>query len=191
MTLKLNIDHSLGPGRRALPVSFEVAREVGESDLHLVATQDVGSTPSPLQRITDRHHQLARLLASGTPESEASLICGYDPSRISNLKKSPAFQELLALYRKGAEQKWASTVERMAGVARDALEELSSRLEENPAKFTNMELAKITTELSDRTVGHDNGVEDAGLPTVIELVAGPSPANERTSLPEAGDGEGD
>ena len=61
--LNLNIEKAAGPGRRALPLEVAVIREVEESDLALLGAVDAGSVPQPLQRITDRHRSLARLLA--------------------------------------------------------------------------------------------------------------------------------
>lgn len=173
MSLNLNIEKLPGPGRRKVPVHFEIVREMGEADLGALATQDVGSTPAPIKRITDRHHSLARLLAAGTTEAEAAMITGYDSSRISILKNSPAFQELLALYRGEVDREFATVLDHMSGLSKDALLELRERMEETPDKFTNGELLRVITDLVDRTVS--DGPDHEKLPHVIELVAGDSP----------------
>ena len=98
MVLNLNIDKLAGPGRLPMPIEVEYVRELNEADLALMAAAPLGSQPPALKRLTDRHHALARLISAGTPEGEAALILGYDISRVSILKNSPAFQELLALY---------------------------------------------------------------------------------------------
>lgn len=166
---KLNIDTAAGPGRRAVPVEFDVLRDINEADIELIATRDAGSTPSPVQRITDRHHTLARLLASGVKEAEAALITGYDISRVSILKNSPAFTELLAIYRAEVDREFSTSLEHMGGLSRDALLELRERIELNPSDFSHRELLAIVTELNDRAEhGADIG---KNLPTRIELVA--------------------
>jgi hypothetical protein len=129
--LGLNITKMTGPGRLPVPLDVEYVRDVTEADLALMSIKPLGSTSPALQRITDRHHSLARLLAAGTTDTEAALITGYDISRISILKNSPAFQELLALYRSEVKREFASTLEHMAGVSRDAVlilrEQIGSR----------------------------------------------------------------
>lgn len=169
-TLQLNIDKVARPGRRALPVEYEVARQLTEADLVLVQTQPAGDSAPPLKRITDRHHSLARLLASGTPEDEAAAIVGYDNSRVSILKQSPAFQELMALYRKEVNHQFSTTLEHMSGLSRDALLELRQRIEEEPEKFTVNELKALVVELTDRTVAAED-ISGQKMPDIIELVA--------------------
>lgn len=174
MTLNLNIDKLAGPGRAAKPVEVEIVREITEADLELLAVKPAGSVPPPIKRLSDRHHALARLLAAGTSEADAGLITGYDASRISVLKNSPAFQELLELYRQEAKREFTSVLEHMAGISRDAVLELRERLEDTPERFTNNELMKLTVDFTDRTV--DRIMDDTAMPTVIELVA-PDPSS--------------
>lgn len=169
MTLNLNIDKLAGPGRLARPVQVEYVRDITEADLQLMATQPLGSSPPPLKRLTDRHHSLARLLAAGTSEADAALITNYDASRISILKNSPAFQELLDLYRLEVKREFATVIDHMAGLSRDAVIELRERIEETPERFTNNELLKLVTDFTDRTI--DRVLDDTRMPTVIELVA--------------------
>jgi len=166
--LNLNIAKMAGPGRLPTPLDVEYVRDINEADLALMAIQPLGSVPPALKRITDRHHSLARLLASGVPDGEAALITGYDISRVSILKNSPAFQELLALYQSETRREFTSVLEHMAGVSRDALLELRERLEEDAARFSNADLVKVATEFIDRTV---SGPEIADLPEVIELTS--------------------
>jgi hypothetical protein len=169
MDLKLNIVDMKRAGRPSKPLEAEVLRPITEADLALADTLDVSSAPPPLKRLTDRHHALARLLAAGTPEGEAALILNYDQSRISILKHSPAFQELLQLYRSEVDREFATTLEHMSGMTKDALVELRERLEDEPEKFSNRELLSIVTDMVDRA-DVDGG--DAKLPTRIEIVAG-------------------
>lgn len=169
MKLDLNIDHAAGRGRRALPLLAEVVRPINDGDLELLAQP--GHTAAPaLKRITDRHHSLARLLAAGTPESEAAAIVGYGVARVSILKDDPAFQELLALYRSEVNTQFSTTLEHMAGLSRDALLVLRDRMEEEPEKFTTNELLAVHKELHDRVTRDDfSSVEN--LPDIIELTS--------------------
>lgn len=166
--LGLNIVNLGGPGRPSKPLEAEVVRPLEMADLELAAITTRSSGPPPIKRITDRHHALARLLASGTPEGEAALILGYDVSRVSILKQSPAFQELLDVYRSEVDREFATTLDHMSGLSRDALLELRDRIEEEPEKFSNRELLSIINDMVDRS---DTDGQDAKLPTHIELVA--------------------
>ena len=172
MTLNLNIDKLAGPGRLPAQLDVEFVRDICEADLALMAVQPLGSTPPALKRITDRHHALARLIAAGTPQGEAAMITGYDNSRVSILMNSPAFTELVALYRGEVDREFATVLEHMAGLSRDALLELRERLEENSDRFSNNELLSILKETTDRTIGVE--IDTTKMPTIIELVA-PTP----------------
>lgn len=170
--LGLNIVDLSGPGRPAKPLEAVTIGELTAADLELAAMTERHSQPPAIKRITDRHHALARLLAAGTPEGEAAMILNFDNSRVSILKQSPAFQELLALYRSEVDREFATTLDHMAGLSRDALLELRERLEDAPEKFSNRELLAVITDMTDRA-DVDGG--DAKLPTRIELVPQPMP----------------
>jgi len=167
MSLDLNIV-KIGAGRPARPLSVIVSREVNDADMELLATVPRNTSAPTLQRITDRHHALARLLAAGTPEGEAAIALNYTPSRVSVIKASPAFGELLALYRSEVDREFAGVLDHMSGLSRDAILELRDRLEDDPAKFSNRELLSITTDMVDRSAGDSGRV---AAPTRIELVA--------------------
>jgi len=178
MKLDLNLAPRSGAGRKAIPLEFEVVRPIDAADLELLS-QPASTKPSQLKRLSDRHHSLARLLASGTPDDECAAIVGYTQSRVSVLKADPSFQELLSLYRKEVKTEFATSLEHMAGLSRDAILELRDRMEEEPGKFTNNELRALATELSDRTTQQDD--RGAKLPDIIELVSPsmvPSPSGD-------------
>src|SRR5687768_16258292 len=82
-------------GRKARSVTAEVTRELTRSDLALLKTER-GVQPSHIQRLSERHHALARCLASGLSVADACAITGYTPSRVSILKGDPSFEELIA-----------------------------------------------------------------------------------------------
>jgi len=168
MSLGLNITELEAVAPRT-PLQFEVVRELTEADINLIQTVPAGEKPPEIKRISDRHHMLARLLAAGVTEEEASLQTGYTLSRISILKQSRIFQDLMAFYREKMDAKFDTVIEHMAGLSKDSLLELRDRLEESADRFTNSELLKIFTEIKDRT--DNGGMDEKDLPTVIELVA--------------------
>ena len=102
----------VGPGRQPKPLTAEFVRDLTESDLTIPAT--VPTTSPPLNKIRDRHHALARVLATGTSEGEASIVTGYSLSRISILKADPQFQQLLDFYRDTSTEVVADFRARMA-----------------------------------------------------------------------------
>lgn len=150
----LNLDLAMprvGPGRQAKEVSVEFVRELTAEDLRTPPTQV--QTAAPIKALRDTHHALARLLATGMSEHEASLQTGYSPSRISILKADPTFMELLEFYRERGEGAVSDFRERMAVVGLTALAELGERLEEKPEDFSPALLKDIVKDMADRT-GH-------------------------------------
>lgn len=150
--MNLPLDIVRTTGRAASPPSAELLRPLAEADLVLLS-QEKGSKPPPLKRIRDRHHALARLLASGKSEGECAAILGYDISRVSILKGDPAFAELLHFYRTNVEAEYLSLHEQLAGVSADALILLREKLEEEGEKLSVAQLLEITRLGADRT-GH-------------------------------------
>lgn len=53
-----------------------------------------------IQRLRDRHHVLARLIASGVAHGKAAAVMGMSVNRVSLLCNDPAFSNLVATYRK-------------------------------------------------------------------------------------------
>lgn len=144
-------------GRAAKPVVAAVVRELDAADLVLLKAEK-GSKPCAIKRLTERHHALARNLASGMPISEAGLLQGYSISRVSILQNDPAFKELLEFYREDATRPYRDLHTRLAGLSLDATEELALRLEEDiqteeikDKKISIGQLMEITKLGADRT----------------------------------------
>lgn len=140
----------IGPargGRRKsdLPdLIIHVVRSLTPEDLPALQNPDsLGTTPIPLQTLRASHHNLAQMLAKGVPDNEAALITGYTPTRISILKKDPAFAELMAGYREMRENLFVDTLERMRILGLSTLDELQDRLEREPQKWSNRELMEM------------------------------------------------
>jgi hypothetical protein len=137
-------------GRAPAAISASLVREIEAPDLDLLALEK-GSKAPALKRLSDRHHALARAISSGMPMGEAALICGYDISRVSILKDDPSFQELLEFYREEKDRAFRSVNDKLAGMASDALDELQTRIEDEPDKFTIPQLLAVITTAADRS----------------------------------------
>lgn len=153
MGLEIDIGDLVGPGRRRLPLEADYVRELTDADLGILAVTDRETKAPEIKRVTERHHMVARLLAAGTKEGEVAALTGYDNARISVLKASPAMQELIALYREEVDTQFASVLDHMAGLSKDAILELRNRLEEEPEDFSVKELKDVAELALDRT-GH-------------------------------------
>lgn len=137
-------------GRATKALSAEITRELSQSDIALLATER-GIQPSALKRISDRHHSLARCLASGMSEAQACVVTGYTAGRISILKGDPAFEELISFYRDDKAGAVLDLQDRMTSLALDATAEIQDRLELNPDSFEIDSLTDIVKLTADRT----------------------------------------
>lgn len=152
MDLELDITALSTPGRRPVALDATVIRDLRPADFILL-TENRSTQPAELKRVTERHHAIARLLASGMKSGEVAATLGITLNRISILKNSPAFAELLALYVDTKDLEFAEVASRMAGVSKDALNLIQDRLEDDPDTFTHKELREVATAFADRT-GH-------------------------------------
>lgn len=145
------MDPILTQGKRGgTQPTAELVRELTDADLGLLA-QPRGIGASPIKKLRDSHHALARALATGMDEGQAALITGYSTSRVSILKADPTFSELVAHYRGLAGAEFADLAARMTSVGVDALEEIRSRLEESPEEIPTGLLLQIVEKTADRT----------------------------------------
>lgn len=154
----LGLDLNLGTsvrtrGRAAKAIPVTVKRPLVPEDLEYLNTRERGSTAPPIKKLRDRHHALAKCLAQGMEDGDAAILCNYDPSRVSILKSDPAFKELVAFYRKAVQEEYRGIHEKLAGVANDALDEITDRLEEKPEDFSVGQLMELSKMGADRT-GH-------------------------------------
>jgi len=116
--------------------------------------RSVDGAVKPLTKIRERHHALAKLLASGgISQNEASIITGYDISTISILKNDPAFKELILFYQNEVNAEYRTMHSQLAGLGEDAVAELRRRVEEDPEQIGFTSLLDLVTKIADRT-GH-------------------------------------
>lgn len=135
-----------------LPAVLDVrALEVGEVEAH--TARETGEKATPLQRLSARHHDLARSLAMGMKPSEAAFKVGLSVSRVSILQADPTFKELVDRYKLDVEAAFMGMNERMAALGTDMVSTLEERLEADPDQFTTDELLRGTQIFADRT-GH-------------------------------------
>lgn len=132
------------------PLVIEEVRDLELGDL-LKLQSSRETKPPALKKLRDRHHALAKMLASGMSEGEAAIACGYDNSRISILKSDPSFLELLEFYRGNSAERHFDRAEMMEGLSRDVIQELRDRLEDDPESFTVNQLESLVKTFADRT----------------------------------------
>lgn len=135
------------------PMFAEAMRDLTQADIAILSSTNRETKGSPLKRISERHHALARLLAAGTSQADACIVTGYDPSRVSILCDDPSFKELLDFYRRQVDAEYLGMHAQLAGLGADALAELRRRLEENPEDIGFASLLEVVTKVADRT-GH-------------------------------------
>ena len=115
-------------GRASAALTAVAVRALQVDDLVLLQGEK-GSRAPPLKRLAERHHALARCLASGMSPGDAAVTCGYDQSRVSILQADPAFRELLTFYRDDVNRSYRDMHERLAGLSLDATALLQEQLE--------------------------------------------------------------
>lgn len=164
-------------GRAGKPVTASIVRELDGADLSLLQ-EEKGSAAPPIKRLSQRHHALARNLASGMAPGEAAVICGYSLSRVSILQDDPAFKELLAFYRADVTAQYRDLHVRLSGLALDAADELAQRLEDSPGDVSIGQLMEITKMGADRT-GFGPQTSQTNLNVNIDLASRLEAARKR------------
>ncbi len=132
-------------GRAAMPISAEFVRNLTAEDMEMLATERSVQKPKELSSLTmlsERHRNLARLIAMGKPDWECAVITGYTASRISILKSDPAMINLIKHYSEEKDIVFVQAHEKMAQVATTALDVLQDRLED-PDQVKEMSTGQI------------------------------------------------
>lgn len=137
-------------GRAPKPWHAEVVRELTAEDMPLLM-EEKGAKPRPLQRLSQRHHALARNLASGMSRAEAAFLVGYDPHRVSILQNDPTFKELVQFYSEAVNAQYATLHEKLSHMSMEAAEIVHQRMEEEPEKIPTGMLMEIVKTGADRT----------------------------------------
>ena len=83
-------------------------RELRKEDLARLAERRRGQV---VKRLRDSHHHIAKMFASGLDIAQVSERTGKSYHSVRTLRKSPAFEQLLAEYRAIATEAWADSVD--------------------------------------------------------------------------------
>jgi hypothetical protein len=167
--MDLDLDSLNLIGRKSIPCLAEIVRPLTEADRALLATER-GIQPTSIKKLTDSHHALARVLAEGLKDVEAAAITGYTPSRISVLRDSPLFAELIEHYRANKDTALADLHERMLTAGLVAVNELAGRLETEPEKIGTTTILEAIKTLADRT-GHGPQTKSTNLNVNVSLAS--------------------
>jgi hypothetical protein len=129
--------------------------------------QDIASLaePGPVQqpaktiaKLRASHHSLARLLAQGTSDVEASAITSYDAGTIYKLRADPTFQELLAYYKDQVQGQYLDVHSRLATLGTTAVEMLQEKLDTTePTDIPYKVLREIGEFALDRSIAPAKG----------------------------------
>lgn len=107
-----------------------------ESDLQLLVAARQASAPNTqveLKRVKERHHSVARLIASGMTQTLVAEIVNLSESYLSTLLNSPAMVELVAFYRSQHTAAHEVVEERLRTLALSAAEQLQERVDAGAA----------------------------------------------------------
>lgn len=146
-------DRVVNPQELVLEVSELTEEHVAAAHAHLAAGAPSLGTEMSLKSIRATHHRLAQVLALGMDETKAARLCNYDKSRVSQLKRDPAFAELMAYYSTNVEVEMMEFVSAAKELTLDFLGKLQQDLDETPEKFTPHLTLEAIKVLADRT-GH-------------------------------------
>lgn len=139
-------------GRKTKDLFPAIQGELSADDLGLLsAERGVQKPPDAVKRLSERHKNLARLLANGVEAWEAALITGYSESHISILKGDPAFRDLLRLYGEARDLAFQSVQDKMIGLSHDMLDVIQDKIENEPEKITLAQSLEIFKTVADRS----------------------------------------
>lgn len=143
---------------------------------------------TPPKTFRDAHHMMAQMLAIGMTQTETARRLGYSRERVSQIAKSPAFQELIAQYREERDEIWRESIRASAySVMREDILTKSTRqmldhLEEAEAmgeKLPPKTLLAFHDSMADRT-GH--GKSTTSINVNLDFAARLERAMERSGV---------
>lgn len=164
-------------------VDISSVRDLARDDLSVLSQPRAKLRAA--DRFKDSHHRVARLFAAGLRHADVMAKTGYSEGRISTLHADPAFQELIAQYRKQVDAAFVASVddyfevatsnmlkaERMLG---DALDEADAAGETLPLKT----LVAISRDAADR-FGY--GKKQTNINVNVDFAAKLERARQRSS----------
>lgn len=191
-------------GNIAKPLRAELGAPLTEEDIASLADEPREPTRNPgttLVRLRDSHHRLARCLATGMNQLQASLQTGYSQQRIRVLLEDNSFKDLVAIYRKEGNTEFVdfqslavANMHRAERIISETLEDVSER--ETPLSPAELRpIFEIAAQRMDRfgypahSVGHNVNHELAGRLKSARLRSGLVEAKEPLVIEELPKGE--
>lgn len=154
----LNIPLELSRVKRVVTCQVEGIVEIGDlRRLAGVAAMGEPTNQAPkggnsgdLSRIKEKHHTVARLMASGMQQGLVATIAGYTESYLSVLLGAPAMSELIGYYRAQHSNAAEVIAERLRHVSMGAVEKLSEKMDSDDGLNANelLQLAKLGLDRS-------------------------------------------
>ena len=179
MTLDLDVSELRMKGRATKPLHTAQVRELVEEDLPKLEIEK-GVKPPPLAKISQRHHQLAKEVASGKTLVECAVLTGYSGGRISILLSDDAFIELVTYYQSKVEETFIDRHQMLSDLAIDATRTLHRRLDDEPDDFSIGQLMDIVVKTSDRT-GHGPATTSTNINIGVNMADRLQAARERVN----------
>lgn len=142
----------LGPGRKPKEPAILAIRELTREELKSIPR---AKAPNAVVRLRESHHRVARLIAMGLRPFQVAEETGYALATISQMKQSPAFQELVAQYTKeenaafgtNRDEYYSYVIQNRIAAAR----RLYDKLHDEEEEFTVAQLVSIHADSADRT----------------------------------------
>lgn len=103
----------------------------------LTVTPD-DDNPNDLKKIREKHHSVARMMASGMTQRMVAACCGFTEQYLSILLNNPSMKELVELYRIKHGAATEVITEKLKTVGLKAVERLEEKLE--AGELSNQEL---------------------------------------------------
>lgn len=103
-----------------------------------------------VERLKPRHHEIARLIASGMKETVIAEMLQVSLGHLHRLKRSPAFQHLLAYYMAARDTETLTMRDRLEHAASLGLDKIQERMEDEENPLPINQLKDIAFGLLDR-----------------------------------------
>lgn len=154
-------------GRKMKQRLVNVVRDLEPDDLDkLEEERGVQKYIPKVRRLSERHRNLARVIAAGKTTAEASAITGYAAAYICILNGDPAFKELVNVFRQNRDIIYEQVHEKIAGISDLAADILRDKLEEDDTKVSYPVLLDIMKAAADRS---GNGPSSTNVSVNVNL----------------------
>lgn len=177
--------NATGARKRLQAIPFEVSpvREIERSELAQLA--QVNPQRQRIKNLVDKHHRVARLIASGLSHAEVAEITGRSTASIRLYSADPAFQELVEAYRPKINAQFERGIDEFTRVATSnmlmAEAMIQDKLEaavENEEFLPTRDLLAISRDAADR-LGY--GKKSTNVNVNVDFAAKLEAMNKRTA----------